>query len=97
MAGAVDLTELAEGTISLDAAVIAGDLGLEPEQVLERLRTGRLAARCEQGIGKDAGRFRLTFLHENQRLWLIVDQAGRILERSTVRPRVRRLARGRTG
>jgi len=82
---AVDLTQLAQGTVSLDAGVIAGDLGLEPEQVLEQLRGGRLAARCEQGIGEDAGRFRLTFLHDKRRLWLIVDQAGRILQRSTVR------------
>lgn len=97
MTAAVDLTELARGTVSLDAAVIARDLGLEPQQVLEQLRTGRLAARCEQGIGEDAGRFRLTFLHENRRLWLIVDRAGRILERSTVRQRIRRAVCGRPG
>jgi hypothetical protein len=93
----MDLTELAHGTVSLDAAVIARDLGLEPDQVLEQLRTGRLAARCEQGIGEDARRFCLTFLHENRRLWLIVDQAGRILERSTVRQRIRRAVRRRPG
>lgn len=93
MTAAVDLTELERGTVSLDAAVIAKDLALEPEQVLERLRTGRLAARCEQGIGEDAGRFRLTFLHENRMLRLIVDRTGRILERSTVRQRIRRAAR----
>ncbi len=93
----VDLTALAEGTVSLEAAVIAGDLGLEPEQVLEQLRTGQLAARCEQGIGEDAGRLRLTFLHEDRRLWLIVDRAGRILERSTARRRVRRVARRGAG
>jgi Family of unknown function (DUF6522) len=85
MTDALDLTELGQGTVSLDAVVIASDLGFEPHEVLEQLRNGRLAARCEQGIGEDAGRFRLTFLHENRRLWLIVDQAGRILQRSNVR------------
>ncbi|MGH7914356.1 MAG: DUF6522 family protein, partial [Candidatus Binataceae bacterium] len=97
MAAAMDLTELAHGTVSLDAAVIARGLGLEPDQVLEQLRTGRLAARCEQGIGEDAGRFRLTFLQENRRLWLILDQAGRILERSIVGQRIRRAVRRRPG
>jgi hypothetical protein len=93
----VDLTQLAQGTVSLDVADIAGDLGLESEQVLEQLRTGRLAALCEQGIGEDAGRFRLTFVHQTRRLWLIVDQAGRILQRSTVRRSVRHVLRRRPG
>jgi hypothetical protein len=97
MTGAVDLTELGQGTVSLDVGVIAADLGLKPDQVLEQLRNGRLAARCEQGIGKDAGRFRLTFLHENRRLWLTVDQAGRILQRSTVKLRSRRALQRRRG
>lgn len=81
--------ELAEGAISVDAAIIAEDLGLEPARVLDSLRAGALTARCEQGIGEDAGRFRLTFRHENRRLRLIVDQQGRILERSAAAARNR--------
>ena len=87
--GTIDLAELGAGNISLDASLIAHDLGLTPAQVLERLRDGRLTARCEQGIGEDAGRFRLSFYHERRRLRLTIDQEGRILQRSSVR-----LARG---
>lgn len=79
--------ELAEGAVSVDASLIARDLALAPQEVLERLRGGRLTARCEQGIGEDAGRFRLTFYHESTRLRLIVDQEGRILKRSVDRLR----------
>ncbi len=87
--GTVDLSEFAGGNISLDAVLIAEDLGLAPAQVLERLRAGSLTARCEQGIGEDAGRLRLTFYHESRRLQLIVDQGGRILQRSAVQLRRR--------
>lgn len=87
--GRVDFAELAVGNVSLDASVIAHDLGLKPAQVLERLRAGELTARCEQGIGEDAGQFRLTFYHQSRRLRLIVDQAGRILQRSAVQLRRR--------
>lgn len=87
--GTIDFAELAEGNLSLDASLIAEDLGLAPAQVLERLRTGELTARCEQGIAEDAGRFRLTFYHESRRLRLIVDRKGRIVERSAAQLRRR--------
>ncbi len=87
--GTIDLAQLGAGNISLDASLIADDLGLTPAQVLERLRDGRLTARCEQGIGEDAGRFRLSFYHESRRLRLLIDQGGRILQRSTVQLRRR--------
>ena len=87
--GTIDLAELGAGNISLDASLIAHDLDLSPAQVLERLRDGRLTARCEQGIGEDAGRFRLSFFHDSRRLRLLIDQAGEILERSTVQLRRR--------
>ncbi len=82
--GTIDFAELAVGNVSLDASLIAEDLGLSPAQVLEHLRAGELTARCEQGIGEDAGLFRLTFYRESRRLRLVVDQAGRILQRSAV-------------
>jgi hypothetical protein len=36
-------------------------------------------------------------VHQTRRLWLIVDQAGRILQRSTVRRSVRHVLRRRPG
>lgn len=80
--GTIDLADLAAGNVSVDVTLIADDLGLAPAEVLERLRVGGLTAKCEQGIGDDAGRLRLTFYHDSRRLRLIIDRTGRILERS---------------
>jgi hypothetical protein len=85
--------ELAEGAVKVDAAVIATDLGLTPEGVLNALRDRRLTAVCEQGLEQDSGRWRLTFYHADRRLRLVVDQAGQVLERSAVRQRARRPGR----
>jgi hypothetical protein len=85
--------ELAEGAVKVDAAVIAPDLGLRPEGVLNALRARRLTAVCEQGLEQDAGRWRLTFYHANRRLRLVIDHTGRVLERSAVRQRTRRPGR----
>jgi hypothetical protein len=79
--------ELPQGAISVDAAVIAGDLRLNPACVLDLLRAGKLTARCEQGIAEDVDRFRLTFYHANRRLRLIIDHDGQILSRSVARLR----------
>jgi hypothetical protein len=85
--------ELAEGAVKVDAAVIATDLGLRPEGVLNALRDRTLTAVCEQGLEQDSGRWRLTFYHADRRLRLVIDQAGRVLERSAVRQQTRRQGR----
>lgn len=77
--------QMADGTVNVEASLIAADLGLDPDNVLESLRSGRLTASCERGVDADAGRFRLTFFHGNRRLRLIVDEEGRVLERSAAR------------
>jgi len=83
--------QLAEGAVSVDATLIAKELGLEPARVLDALRNGQITALCEQGMGEDAGRFRLTFRHRGRRLRIVVDSEGRIIERSatTLRRRLR--------
>ena len=81
--------ELADGAVNIEAAVIATDLGLSPEGVLDALRDKRLAAVCEQGLEQDAGRWRLTFSYANRRLRLIIDDTGRVLERTAARRRLR--------
>lgn len=79
--------QLAEGAVNVDATAIAEGFALEPAQVINSLRSGELTALCEQGIAEDAGRYRLTFFHADNRLRFIVDRDGRILGRSTVRLR----------
>ena len=38
----------------------------------------------ERGVDEDAGRYRMTFFHENRRFRLIVDEEGNAIHRSTV-------------
>lgn len=76
---------LADGSIDIDAAVIAADLDLDCPAVLEAMRVGRLTATYERGVDEDAGRHRVTFYHGNTRLRLIVDAGGQIVERSVTR------------
>ncbi|HVW69951.1 MAG TPA: DUF6522 family protein [Steroidobacteraceae bacterium] len=83
----VDLDKLTEGIVEVEAMSIAHDLGIEAARLLEALREGQLTGRCEQGIGEDAGRLRLTFFHANRGLRLIVDREGHILNRSAGRLR----------
>jgi len=85
--------ELAKGTINVDAMIIAEGFGLEPTRILDSLRSGDLTALCEQGIAEDAGRYRLTFFHEDRRLRFTIDRDGQILDRSSVILRPRRPAR----
>jgi hypothetical protein len=73
-----------DGTIQIDARIIGRDLGLEPFEVQRLMREGKLTSRCERGVDEDAGRFRLTFFHENRRLRLITDNTGRIIRRSLI-------------
>jgi len=76
--------EIQNGTFQVDASVLGEGLGLEPSRVPELLRSGAITSRCERGFGKDEGRFRLTFFHAGRRLRLVVDAAGRILQRSSI-------------
>lgn len=82
---AVSAIQLADGAVNIEASLIATDLGLPAAQVLESMRSGRLTATCERGVEGDAGKFRLTFFHGNRRLRLVIDESGRILERSAAR------------
>jgi hypothetical protein len=78
-------------TTSVDATVIADALGLSPVQVLEQLRSRRIAAIFERGIDEDEDLCRLTFFHGNRRVRLTVDKQGAVVERSTDRLRPRRV------
>lgn len=78
--------ELSDGSVNLDASLIAADFGLDAPGVLEAMRTGRMTSIWERGVDDDAGRYRVTFIHENRQLRLIVDANGQILERSLAQP-----------
>lgn len=70
--------------IEVDATVIAEGVGIQPQEVLEQLRSGDITTRCEKGMDEDEGRYRLTFLSQSRRLQLIVDGSGKILKRGVI-------------
>jgi len=72
------------GSVQVDASLLAEQLDLEPSSVIDLLRRGEITSRYERGAGEDEGRHRLTFFHGSRRLRLIVDGAGQILRRSCI-------------
>ncbi len=76
--------EIGEGAIAIDATVIGRGLGLAPQEVQRLMRDGAITGICEEGVGDDAGRHRVTFFHKGQRLRLIVEDSGRILQHSLI-------------
>ncbi len=70
------------GEFSVDADIVAQGLGIDPADVLAAMRQGRITSLCERGVEEDAGRSRLTFFHGTRRLRLVIDEDGKILERS---------------
>lgn len=77
-------------TFSVDAAVIAESFGIAAPLVRSLMREGRITSRCERGIDQDAGRYRLTFFHEDRSVRLVIDESGEIVEREVDYDRVSR-------
>ncbi|MFO1150857.1 MAG: DUF6522 family protein [Alsobacter sp.] len=63
---------------------VAHLLGLPPEAAQAAMRAGTLTSVLEKGVGRDAGRMRLTFFHGTRRARIILDADGRPVQRSTV-------------
>jgi hypothetical protein len=84
--------EFEEGALKVDATIIGESLAIEPARVQDLMREGAITSLCERGIDDDAGRYRLTFFYESKRFRLIVDEAGNVVQRSTVDFGDRRLA-----
>ena len=76
------VTREGEGFI-VDATLLSRAFGLPAEEVRQMMRDGRITSRCEAGVDEDAGRWRLTFLHDGRNFRLTVDAAGEILKQST--------------
>ena len=76
--------EFDDGAVQVDATIVAAGLDMAPALFLERLREGKITSRYEHGIDADHGRCRLTFFAGSRRLRLIVDESGKIIQRSTI-------------
>ena len=73
-----------EGALKVDATIIGQCLGIEPARVQDLMPAGKITSLCERGIDDDAGRYRLTFFYKNARFRLIADEAGNVVQRSTI-------------
>lgn len=72
--------EFGDGEVLVDAAVIAKGLKLKAEAVQEMMR--RLHHQSVRaGNRRGLGCFRLTFFTDNRRFRLVVNEAGRIIQR----------------
>ncbi len=78
------IVEFKDRTLCIDAVVIGQGLNVEPSLVQVRMREGKITVICERGVDEDAGRYRMTFFHENRRFRLVVDEEGNAIQRSTV-------------
>jgi hypothetical protein len=76
--------EFEDGTFEVDAAVVAEGLGIALPQLKQQMQAGKITTLSERGIGADRGRHRLTFFSETRRLRLVIDEHGRIIQRTTV-------------
>jgi hypothetical protein len=76
--------EFENGTVQVDAAIIAEGLGITSPMLREEMQAGRITSLCERGIDADRGRYRLTFFSAHRRLRLVVDDGGAIVRRSTL-------------
>lgn len=65
----------------VEARILGEAFDLTEAEVQRRMRGGEITSRCEFGLGRDAGRWRLTFLFGSRGLRLTVDSAGNISQR----------------
>lgn len=70
-----------DGGATVEVALVANGLRLRADEVPSMLRDGSITCCFERGADKDEGRFRLTFWYQNLRFQVIVDEAGRVLQR----------------
>jgi hypothetical protein len=49
------------------------------------MREGKITVLCERGVDEDAGRYRMTFFHENRRFRLVVDEEADLGEQQLIR------------
>ena len=76
--------EFENGTVQIDAAIVAEGLGLAPSLLRQEMRAGRVTSLAERGVDTDAGRHRLTFFSEHRRFRVVIDESGAIIQRSAV-------------
>lgn len=62
--------------IAIDAALVAGGLGLDVAEFRRLMEHHKIRMLCERGTGADAGLYRASFYHDGKRVRLVVDRDG---------------------
>lgn len=75
---------LEDGSIEIDAVIVADGLGITLSQLQERMKTGKITSVSEHGIDEDKGRHRLTFFSDHRRFRVVIDETGSILHHSCI-------------
>ena len=81
--------DLTQPNPTVDAADLAGLLDIEPAEVIELMRVGKITSRFETGIDEDAGSHRLTFWFGGIRVRLTCDATGTVVKTSRVKAKGR--------
>jgi hypothetical protein len=78
------IIQIVAGEIEVPASVLGKAFGLEAAIIPDLMREGKITSLCEKGEGDDVGRLRLSFFYAGQRLRLIVNGNGQILQQNSV-------------
>jgi uncharacterized protein DUF6522 len=76
--------EFIDGTVEVDAGIIAEGLGMALSLFQQEMQAGRITSLFERGTEADSGRHRITFFSKHRRFRLVVDEHGAIVQRSTL-------------
>lgn len=71
---------IADGTITIDAGLLAPKLGLSAASLKAEMRKGIVFSVAETGINEDVGRTRLTFRYRSRAWTVVVDPDGDLVE-----------------
>jgi hypothetical protein len=71
---------IANGEVTIDAALLASKLGLSEALLKTEMRKGIVYSVTETGINEDAGRTRLTFRYRARAWTVVVDPDGTLVD-----------------
>ncbi len=83
----------ADGVPEIDAAIAARAMKFAVEYFRMQMQRGAIRGRVERGSGEDEGMHRLSFLHHDRELIMIVDDDGQVISQELTMSAPRRFKR----
>lgn len=71
------------GMIDVDAALVAGHLGLEVPEFRQLMERRQITVLCERGVAEDVGTYRASFYYARRKVRLVLDRSGQVLSVTT--------------